>query len=91
MSEPEPIVLVVDDERFFREAICDALRDAGLACRAVASASSSFLRASASVSAVAAIRSRSPSRKARSASWIDRKSTRLNSSHNGQSRMPSSA
>ena len=25
MSEPQPIVLVVDDERFFREAICDAL------------------------------------------------------------------
>ena len=38
MSEPGPIVLVVDDERFFREAICDALREAGISCRAVASA-----------------------------------------------------
>jgi DNA-binding response OmpR family regulator len=34
MSEPGPIVLVVDDERFFREAICDALRGAGFSCRA---------------------------------------------------------
>ena len=38
MSEPQPIVLVADDERFFREAICDALREAGFACRSVASA-----------------------------------------------------
>jgi DNA-binding NarL/FixJ family response regulator len=39
MGEPAgPVVLVVDDERFFREAICDALREAGFACRAVASA-----------------------------------------------------
>lgn len=38
MSEPGPIVLVADDERFFREAICDALREAGFACRSVASA-----------------------------------------------------
>jgi hypothetical protein len=34
MSEPVPIVLVVDGERFFREAICDALREAGVASRA---------------------------------------------------------
>ena len=38
MSEAQPIVLVADDERFFREAICDALREAGFACRSVASA-----------------------------------------------------
>ena len=38
MSESEPIVLVVDDERFFREAISDALREAGMSCRAAASA-----------------------------------------------------
>ena len=38
MGEPGPVVLVVDDERFFREAICDALREAGFACRAVAGA-----------------------------------------------------
>jgi len=35
MSEPWPVVLVVDDERFFREAICDALRGAGMATRAL--------------------------------------------------------
>ncbi|MFI5217294.1 MAG: GAF domain-containing protein [Candidatus Limnocylindria bacterium] len=34
MSEPGPIVVVVDDERFFRDAICEALRAAGCACRA---------------------------------------------------------
>jgi FixJ family two-component response regulator/GAF domain-containing protein len=38
MSQPEPVVLVVDDERFFRDAICDALREAGMTCRAVAGA-----------------------------------------------------
>ena len=37
MSEPMPTVLVVDDERFFREAIGDALREAGFTCRSVAS------------------------------------------------------
>jgi FixJ family two-component response regulator len=36
LSESTPTVLVVDDERFFRDAICDALRGAGFACRAVA-------------------------------------------------------
>ena len=38
MSVPLPTVLVVDDERFFRDAIRDALREAGFACRAVAGA-----------------------------------------------------
>ncbi len=38
MSVPLPTVLVVDDERFFRDAISDALREAGFACRAVAGA-----------------------------------------------------
>lgn len=36
MSGPMPAVLIVDDERFFREAIGDALREAGFVCRAVA-------------------------------------------------------
>ena len=35
MAEPKFRVLVVDDERFFREAIRDALVDAGLECEAV--------------------------------------------------------
>ena len=30
MAEESTRVLVVDDERFFREAICDALRDASI-------------------------------------------------------------
>ena len=38
MSVPMPTVLIVDDERFFRDAIGDALREAGFACRAAASA-----------------------------------------------------
>jgi FixJ family two-component response regulator/putative methionine-R-sulfoxide reductase with GAF domain len=38
MSVSLPTVLVVDDERFFRDAIGDALREAGFACRAVAGA-----------------------------------------------------
>jgi FixJ family two-component response regulator/putative methionine-R-sulfoxide reductase with GAF domain len=33
MSNPLPQVLVVDDERFFREAICEALASAGIECR----------------------------------------------------------
>jgi DNA-binding response OmpR family regulator len=37
MAEPKLRVLVVDDERFFREAIRDALVDAGLQCEAVTS------------------------------------------------------
>jgi len=32
MAEESTRVLVVDDERFFREAICDALRDASIDC-----------------------------------------------------------
>jgi len=32
MDEESTRVLVVDDERFFREAICDALRDASIEC-----------------------------------------------------------
>lgn len=36
MTEPKPGVLVVDDERFFREAIRDALADAGIECRTAA-------------------------------------------------------
>ena len=35
MAELTPRVLVVDDERFFREAIAGALADAGIACEAV--------------------------------------------------------
>jgi len=35
MAEDSTRVLVVDDERFFREAICDALRDASIDCIAV--------------------------------------------------------
>jgi DNA-binding NarL/FixJ family response regulator/putative methionine-R-sulfoxide reductase with GAF domain len=35
MAELFPRVLVVDDERFFREAIAGALADAGIACEAV--------------------------------------------------------
>jgi FixJ family two-component response regulator len=38
LSESTPAVLVVDDERFFRDAICDALRGGGFACRAAGSA-----------------------------------------------------
>jgi DNA-binding response OmpR family regulator len=38
MNEPAPTVLVVDDERFFREAIQDVLREAGFTCRAAAGA-----------------------------------------------------
>ena len=34
MSNPLPHVLVVDDERFFRESICEALGAAGVECRA---------------------------------------------------------
>ena len=37
MAELQPRVLVVDDERFFREAIVQALDEAGIACDAVAS------------------------------------------------------
>ena len=32
MAEESTRVLVVDGERFFREAICDALRDASIDC-----------------------------------------------------------
>ena len=35
MADPAPRVLVVDDERFFREAIRDALLEAGIDCEAV--------------------------------------------------------
>ena len=37
MAEPKFRVLVVDDERFFREAICDALLEAGVECEAASS------------------------------------------------------
>ncbi|MGI9590253.1 MAG: response regulator [Myxococcota bacterium] len=37
MAELQPRVLVVDDERFFREAILQALDEAGITCDAVAS------------------------------------------------------
>ncbi len=37
MAEPELRVLVVDDERFFREAIRDTLSEAGIDCQALAS------------------------------------------------------
>jgi DNA-binding NtrC family response regulator len=36
MTEPKPGVLVADRERFFREAIRDALAEAGIECRTVA-------------------------------------------------------
>jgi DNA-binding NarL/FixJ family response regulator len=36
MTEPKPGVLVADHERFFREAIRDALAEAGIECRMVA-------------------------------------------------------
>jgi len=47
MSEPMPTVLIVDDERFFREAIGDALREAGFTCRAVASGEEALAAANA--------------------------------------------
>ncbi len=37
MAESQPRVLVVDDERFFREAILEALAEAGIECGAVGS------------------------------------------------------
>ena len=38
-------VLVVDDERFFREAICEALEEASIACEAVAGGEEALDRA----------------------------------------------
>jgi len=37
MAEAQPRVLVVDDERFFREAICETLAETGIECDAVES------------------------------------------------------
>ncbi len=42
MSVPMPAVLIVDDERFFRDAIGDSLREAGFSCRAAAGAQEAF-------------------------------------------------
>jgi DNA-binding response OmpR family regulator len=46
MAETTPRVLVVDDERFFREAIRDALAEAGIECEAVESGAEGLAAAS---------------------------------------------
>jgi CheY-like chemotaxis protein len=45
MADPMPRVLVVDDERFFREAICEALSEVGFECESAESGAAALAAA----------------------------------------------